>query len=248
MLNPKHSLVLLLIVVSCYILQGCSPIYYQPNTHNVPLFYQKGEGSAALHLSNKQSEIQAAYAISNHAYGLLNTQFVNHPNDSDGDGGKGNILDLGAGYFTLFPSGVLLEAGGFVGGGNLENHFPSTQTSSSRGNIQASISKAGIQSSLGLRGRYLEGALSIRFTHLQYSSISGDLVFDKKDQVTELRNNASQWLMEPALTFRAGIDPVKFQLQFGGSNNLTDVSFRQRTKYLSIGLIVRINRKSNPLK
>ena len=42
---------------------SCSPIYYTPNTQNVPLISQKGETNLTLSGNANQIEFQGAYGI-----------------------------------------------------------------------------------------------------------------------------------------------------------------------------------------
>ena len=83
-----------------------------------------------------------------------------------------------------------------------ENHLPSTSVDypNTKGNISANMFRIGIQPNFGYKSKYFTAALSARIANLSYSKIEGDLIFDKVDQVSYLKDNASQFLLEPALT------------------------------------------------
>jgi hypothetical protein len=64
-----------------------------------------------------------------------------------------------------------------------------------------------------------------------------DTLFDEVDQVAYLNGLETQFLLEPAITVRAGRDPIKVLAQLGGSRNLTTPDFRQIEKYLAVGVV-----------
>jgi len=94
----------------------------------------------------------------------------------------------------------------------------------------------GIQPSFGYKSRYFSAAVSSRFVNLNYSNIKGDLIFAEENQVDYLNANKSNFLIEPALTLRGGLDKIKLQVQIGSSINLSNDDFRQDNNYVTIGL------------
>ncbi|MBP7775520.1 MAG: hypothetical protein KA371_00145 [Acidobacteria bacterium] len=54
--------------------------------------------------------------------------------------------------------------------------------------------------------------------------------------MTYLNDNKSHFLLEPAVTLRAGGQKMRIQMQLVRSLNLTDSSFRQDDNLLSVGL------------
>ena len=69
-----------------------------------------------------------------------------------------------------------------------------------------------------------------------YSKVAGNLIYDGQSQLVYLKDNSSNFLVEPALTLRGGFDKVKLQLQYGYSLNLSKSDFRQDRTFLTIGL------------
>jgi hypothetical protein len=218
---------------------GCAPKYYAPNTHNVPLLTRARDFSGALAVGDSRGELQGAYAITERVAVMLNAAVFDQSDDADGDGGRGGILELGVGY--LAPRGERFQLGvfGLLGGGDVENHFPSTVASNpaTTGNLEASLARFGVQPALGYRSTYFEAAASARILRLRYSDVAGSLVFGGEDQVQLLRSQSSHTLLEPALTVRGGLETVKLQLQLGWSFNQGHSSFRQDEAYLTAGVV-----------
>ncbi len=226
---------------------ACSPIYYAPNTHNVPLLQEKGEGMVSLSAptgSGDGAELHGAYAISPNTGLMLNIASFNVQDDNSGNGGKGGLVELGVGYYRSLLERVVFETYGLLGGGDVENHFPSTVggNPSTTGKIESKFTRYGFQSALGFKLDKVDIAFSARITHLNYSDISGSLVFSGEDQVQYLTERRNHWLAEPALTIRLGNEPLKLQIQMVRSYNLTDSDFRQDEKETSLGLVYHFKR------
>jgi hypothetical protein len=139
------------------------------------------------------------------------------------------------------PLGERFQFGiyGLLGGGNVENHFPSTVASNpgTTGILEADLSRFGVQPIIGFHSRYVEAAASARLLGLRYSQVSGSLVFSGEDQVQLLRSQSGHTLLEPALTVRVGLETVKLQLQLGWSINKGHSNFRQDEGHLTAGVV-----------
>jgi len=72
--------------------------------------------------------------------------------------------------------------------------------------------------------------------NLSFTNVRGSLTFSDEDQVTYLQDNKNNFLIEPALTLRAGVEKIKLQLQLMKSFNLSNSDFKQDDVLLSIGL------------
>jgi hypothetical protein len=218
---------------------ACAPKYYSPNTHNAPLLSGRGDYSAAFAFGDGRGELQGAYAFSDAVAGMINAVRFELKDDDEGDGGEGGLLEVGLGYQRPLGEGFQLGVFGLAGGGNLENHFPSTRASNpgTTGILEAKLARFGVQSVLGYRSRYFEAAGSARLVGLRYSEVKGSLVFGGEDQVRALAASTSHTLVEPALTVRGGSSSLKLQLQLGFSRNLTDADWRQDKGYLSAGVV-----------
>lgn len=217
---------------------SCNPKFYSPNTQNVPLISEKEETNLTLSGNGNQVEFQGAYGVTrNIAIQANGGLFI--PSDLDnGNGGSGKFMELGAGYFQPVSEKWIFETYGLLGFGSFENHLPSTTNDQpqTNGDISANIFRIGIQPNFGYKSKHFSIALSSRFINLSYSNIKGDLVFDNERQVDYLQDHAANFLIEPALTLKGGLEKFKLQLQLGYSLNLSNSDFRQDNEFLTLGL------------
>jgi hypothetical protein len=224
-------------------LASCSPKYYTPNTQNVPLISEKGETNLTLSGNGNQVEFQGAYGIANNISITANGGlFI--PSDLDnGNGGSGNFVEVGAGYFTPLNENWIFETYGIVGFGSFENHLPSTlnENPQTNGDISANIMRIGVQPNFGYKSKYFSAGVSSRIVNLSYSNIEGDLNFEGANQQDYLQDNSSNFLIEPAITIRGGTEKFKLQLQYGYSINLSESNFRQDNSSLTVGLNFNFN-------
>lgn len=218
---------------------GCNPIYYTPNSHNVPLLSQAGEATLTAAGNPDQVEFQGAYAINDHFALQAQGGLFIPADDDNGNGGSGKFLEIGAGYLHPIRSNWVFEGYGLLGFGGVENHFRYDSpgpTTPIVGDLTASILRWGIQPNFGYKSRHFSAAVSTRLVNLLYRNIEGDLVFENVGQVPFLEENNSYFLFEPALTLRGGFQKVKLQLQLGVSYNITDPEFFQEDNFLTFGL------------
>jgi len=217
---------------------GCSPKYYVPNTHNVPLLQQKGESAVSFAAGAWRAELQGAYAVTSNVGLMLNAASFHPEDDEEGDGGKGQLFEAGLGYYRGLSKRTVFEAYGLLGVGDVENHFPSTlaDNPSTTGKIESKLFRYGIQSALGFRSKYFDVSASARISGLNYFNISGSLVFSGEDQVEYLQRENIHLLVEPAVTLRTGYDFLKLQVQLGNTFNLSNSDFRQDEGHFTIGI------------
>lgn len=217
---------------------SCNPKFYTPNTQNVPLISEKGETNLTLTGNGNQIEFQGAYGIGENVAIQANGGLFIPADQENGNGGGGKFIEIGTGYFKPITEHWIFEAYGLIGVGGFENHLPSTVNDNpqTKGDISANIFRVGIQPNFGYKSKYFSAALSSRFLNLMYNNIEGDLIFAGENQPKYLNDNASHFLIEPAITLRGGVEKVKLQLQFGLSLNLTNSDFKQDDSFMTIGL------------
>ena len=216
---------------------SCSPLFYSPNTQNVPLISQKGDNTLNVSGNGNQVELQGAYGITESIAIQANGGLYIPRNEDNGNGGSGKFLEIGAGYFTPIADNFVFETYGIIGVGSMENHFPTTQgDTGSKGDISANVMRIGIQPNFGYKSKHFEAALSSRIVNLTYNNIKGDLNFNGENQIIFLNDNKSNFLIEPAITLRAGLERVKLQVQYGYSYNLSNSDFKQDNSFLTLGL------------
>lgn len=224
----------------CLAIVGCNPIYYSPNTQNVLIAPSAGDLMASAAYDGNRAELQASYAVTD-AIALQVNGGLYEPDDLDnGDGGSGQFLEVGAGYFAPIGNAFSWEVVALLGVGSFENHFPSTLDANpgTTGEISADLIRFGIQPAIGYRSRYFDAAVSSRILRMSFREVDGSLVYGGEDQVALLNEGLGYLLFEPAVTIRAGLERVKLQVQAGRSFNLTDDDFRQDESMASVGFVV----------
>lgn len=225
-------------ILGAIILTGCSPKFYTPNTQNVPLISEQGEVSLTLSGNANQAEFQGAFGVIN-GFAIKANGGLFIPSDLDnGDGGSGKFVEIGGGYFKPINENFVFETYGIIGLGAVENHFPSTVADNplTKGNVSANILRYGIQPNFGYKSKYFNAAISSRFVMLNYSKIKGDLIFDERSQADYLKENDLNFLIEPAITIKGGLERIKLQLQYGYSLNATNNNFKQDNSFFTVGL------------
>lgn len=229
------NLILLLI---CATVIGCGPVYYVPNTQNVPVMKNKGQTNLSIGLNTSEStdgfEFQGAYGLTDKFAIQLNTDWVNSSDETSN--GSGHLVEFGTGYYKNLSEHFVFETYGLLGFGSLkyEDNYDSPQE------ISAKFIRIGLQPSISYSRKYFIASLSGRIANLNYNSVSGNYY-----DVDYLKANNSFWLIEPALTLQAGTENIKLQLQFQISENLTYPNFVQDYSVISLGLKVSLDPKKN---
>lgn len=225
---------------------SCSPTYYMPNTHNVPLFIQKDEVVIAAAGNDKQIELQAAYAMKNDIGIQVNTGAFFGENA--GDNGTGGFGEIGVGVYKPLQYNLIFETYALAGIGRLRNNFPGTIHTypGTTGEISSTIMRIGMQPSIGLKYNNFSVSFSTRFAYLGYFGVDGSLIYDDVDQVRYLKDNNAHFIIDPALTLKGGLKNIQLTLQLGSSANIFKPNFRQDSSYMSFGLCYRwLNKTSN---
>src|SRR5690625_6890154 len=87
---------------------------------------------------------------------------------------------------------------------------------------------------------YSSVGISSRLVHVAYRDIKGALIFEGIDQIQYLKDHRSNFMIEPALTLRAGIEKAKLQFQVGKSFNVSNSDFRQDDLLMTVGLFFKL--------
>lgn len=237
----KNTLLLFSYVTIIALFTSCSPKFYSPNTHNVPLISQKGDVHITVSGNADQVELQGAAGVSDAFSVILNGGLFIPKNEDNGNGGSGKFIEAGPGFFLPVASDFVFETYGLIGIGSFENHMPgSTGETNTKGDISARLTRLGVQPNFGYKSEYFTIGISSRFVHVGYSDIKGDLIFEERDQIQYLKDHGSNFMIEPALTLRGGIDKAKFQFQIGKSFNISNPDFRQDDILMTVGLFFKL--------
>lgn len=224
------------------VIYSCTPTFYMPDTQNVPLLTAKKQTNITGAGNGDMINLQVAHAVGDNFGVMLNGALVPDKIDENGNGGKGNFLELGGGYFTPIADNFQFEVYGLAGFGSMRNVNTSSVSSNpgTTGVFESNITRVSVQPAVGYVSKYFSAAVSGRLGSLNYMNPKGSLVWEGEEQVAKISNKSNYLLFEPALTLRAGLPGVKLQYQLIGSLNLTDRDFPQQTTTSSIGLVISL--------
>lgn len=260
-MNTRNWIVnryLFLTIISALLLfNSCSypHMYHSPNMMTVPLFNDKGQVSlmpaGSFGTVNPSFELQAAFALPAHIGlgGNLMTGGKDHSGDTYDDLSKYSYFEGFGGFYTSFKTIGVFEIYAGYGGGSGQHTFAYNEWDwGSGGWVQdgtadMKFSKIFIQPDVGIRMKTIEAAFSLRLSNITFDEInfSSDVVY-RRDELLLLRSNNTSWLIEPGFTFRAGHDPVKFQVQgvFSANPSNPDLSFERFR--LNLGINVKFGK------
>ena len=234
---PKFSIKNVKFLFAGLLFSSCGSVYYAPNTHNVPLFQEKGDAKISAGISagedvERAFELQSAYAITDHVGIMANLYRVKQ------DDNRGTLFELGAGYFQPLEKHLVIEGYGGISYAQVIN-------SNSAYTEYTDFTRYFIQPALGYSRNAFEVALSTRFAVLNYHRIEDPdvVVVSSSPELAHLMSNNVQFLFEPALTVRVGWKYVKLQGQFGFSKNLSDDYFDMDNLNLNVGLYFSLSNR-----
>ena len=222
----------LLLVCAVVVISGCSPIYYAPNTLNVPMIREKGQVVVSAHRGDHGSfNFQGAYSPKQN-WAVTADGFWAEEGTSSSIKGSGHMINGGAGYYRPLNSHFMWDTYGILGFGSVENSF-------SQRDVSSSFVRYGVQPSIGFQSKYFDAFVATRIVGLGYFHTTGSEAIE----VQYLKDTRTQFLLEPAVTIRGGYDFVKAQFQLGHSHNMTNSNFKQDEDIVSLGVVFTIKRK-----
>lgn len=140
---------------------SCSPKYYVPTSHNVPLISQKNEFTSTFLLHSSGFEINSTYGLTKFM-AIKGSAGLYREERDNGHGGSGKFLELGIGYYGNDSALFIYEIYGIGELGTVENHFPALYHNYHQtGDIFAKFIRYGIQPNIGLKIKYFETAFSM---------------------------------------------------------------------------------------
>ena len=214
------------------LLSGCSPIYYAPNTLNVPMIRAKGEGAVSGHIGDHGSlNFQGAYSPKQN-WAVVADGFWASEGSAGTIDGRGHLITGGAGYYRPLSTHFMWDTYGILGSAASRILLHSAT-------FGRDFVRYGVQPSAGYQSKYFDAAVASRFVGLAYFHTNGSDPLE----VQYLQNAGTQFLFEPALTLRGGYDFLKVQAQLGYSYNLTNSNFKQDEEILSIGVVYTFRRR-----
>lgn len=233
------------------LLDGCSPCYYSPSAHNVPLFKEQGDarlsGSFKLSPRSIGADVQMGVAITDYL-GIVAgySYFTGSPsllkNYDYPVNFKNHMGEIGLGYYRPLTDKFIFEIYSGYGYNRINNQFNKKDC---RGNSTLKSSRYYIQPAIGLSTRNVELILSGRFRVVSYADIqfSGSLDKRVRTKYVELNNNPTDYFVEPAFTMRLGGGNVKFQFQIGFAVECSRSILEYDPLNVNFGLIFSFNGK-----
>ena len=207
-----------------FIFTSCVTLY-KPNAVYSPLLKERGEfnTSASIGLSGcGLFNLQAAYAISNHAGVMVDGMYHNrHSSISDSSIEKLNMFfgEAGVGYFTTFgiEKNLLFQCYGGCGYGITKDKIDNSNNPNPE--VNAKFCNIFIQPGLAYTNKYFEVALDLRANYVRLFNIHAYLYDKFEFWNTDFQYYSNATLdflnLEPAVTLKAGGEKLKGVLQLG---------------------------------
>ena len=218
---------------------GACKAVYAPNIVSTPLLRERGELRATVDVRN----LQLAYALTRHLGVMANGYHRSDANDPKPDEekqvGRGDLVELGVGWFTPLPAvheWLQLEVYGGLGLGQVRHEL--TPAGGTTRHFEAQGTRAFLMPTLGVTRTYFDVALSARVVSVRYSDIEtrnytpDQLAGDRVDGLDE----RTWFFLEPCVTLRVGYKWVKLQVQVGKSFKLNDAELNHDSGMTTIGL------------
>jgi len=252
-----RNLILLLLSV---ILSGCSGYYYTASPHFLPNNSEKGD----IKLNVSANFMQAGYAFSGH-FSVFSTGYYRYQARQSFEtlGGKENSgddihadesyeINLGGSYFYK-KNKLQFEVLFGAGFGNLEfDHTIDYYYNDYKFNMDCKKYNIFIQPNIGLRfNKKLDLSISTRISQQNFYNIKTDVVWgdyngeEISDDYFIGKTQASLYYIEPALTFRAGLEKFKVQVQMVPVFSLNETYIRYREFGINLSLYINLNAFGN---
>jgi hypothetical protein len=229
------------VVMVCmgFLLPSCA--VYSPNTLNTPNLKEKGDLHVGGHVGNGLNG-QAAYAVTDHIGVMANYMHLKSKAESetsDDREGTGKLFETGLGYFIRCGESNVSEFYSGYGLGNVS--ITKTSPQNVIKTLKVNGSKFFIQPGWVYSKRFFEVGLNarmsfVKFSNLQTTYTKDDLQIDDFEDIT-----TPTWIfLEPAVTIRAGLEKIKFQLQIGHSFKLNDKNLGYEAGLFSAGIVAKL--------
>ena len=256
----KNSFFIVILLAFISLLQSsCGIQVYAPTTAQTPLFREKGETMASIHLGDGNEldhsfQIQGASAIDSHMaiFGSFYTAKGGFKHSNNSNTGKGSQLEIGWGYFNTLGNRISFEAYGGAGYGKATNTFQQNYegedgTHQHQSTIQNDFVKPFLQGNIGYRSPLFDAVVNMRIGYLiigglnETPSIDSGYVAIPNEDVIKIKSSPNSVLLEPGITFRAGYEPFKIQIHLGLSFNSNGDHYPQERFVSSIGFVGMLN-------
>ncbi len=210
---------------------SCTPKYYFPTMHNVPLITERNEIQAGGYFTFTDASANLAGSPLKHLGLQVNMNKIISMAFGRGVTSVQSLSEAGIGFYTMVHKEFVIESYLVSAIGNSKNaisaYYDDNNTYIPGSSISTSFRKNGAQLNFGFK--YPTGIIGIglKITQLNFYNIQGALTYGGQNQFEYLSENNKLWLLEPAFTYRIGGEHVQFNVQCSTSKNLTKADFRQ---------------------
>jgi hypothetical protein len=219
-------------------LTSCSPTFYRPVVHNIPVLEKKGDqyitasyssASSGLYGATDGGELQYSRAVSDNWAVQTNLSFYNSPKRNERvdntplNFSQGYNLEAAVGYYNSTHPVQSYQVWGGVATASANNLFSKTYGPAGSRNLGSGIFKLFIEPAFMLRSKNFDGAFSTKITMSNYSNpvyLGFDPLLDAN--LKELVGTNPHLTEDFILTFRLGSENIKLQFQLGTSVNLNN--------------------------
>ncbi|MCB0496230.1 MAG: hypothetical protein KDC79_08840 [Cyclobacteriaceae bacterium] len=207
---------------------SCSPIYYAPSAHNVPIFTEKNQGNFSIGSSVLISseaydspaalglEGQTAYSFSNHFAAQANFMLLRGESFYKGLINKNNYMEVAIGYFLPIGQNFVFEVYSGVGNGFVKNNIGDSTAYI----IKTQFSKPYLQPSIGFHKKHFFTSIDFRIGHLNYHNTDHNIPISNLDEFYINVLNDKYWLVEPCLSLGMNLKKVQLKWQWYMSYNM----------------------------
>jgi hypothetical protein len=236
--------------MTIFLLYACAPVYV-PNARNVPMLTKRGEVFASGSMGSAGTNVQVAVAVTDHFAIAASGHYANNSIKREWRYREHRAAEIGLGYFQKKGKsnfeifGGVAQGNGYARDSTFEFFFAASVPKITSGDYTRFF----IQPAFGLSGRFVEGALTSRFSALAFSSLNYSL-----NNVSEPISKRPRLFFEPAFTFRAypGGNNMFISYQVGaaifldGRNDNDDDPFFEFSPFqTSIGIGIRFGKKTD---
>lgn len=233
----------ILLFVSACLFTSCSPIFYQPNSLNIPLISEEEEHRFSANYITSEAngfELQYAGTIGPSMALMLNGMYVSKPEGSEYSG-YGNLLEGGLGFYQ--PMGKHWSFNLFGGGGLGRAELRSKNFNQTMFGYQRYFA----QPSIGIRKKRFEAGFALRVCGLVFNIENMSLTNQEARAALIEFSRKTVLLVEPGIVFRYGFENVKLQLAINDVRWLNKIEFTSDFRQYfqtsaSIGIIIRFGR------
>jgi hypothetical protein len=221
-------------------LSSCTTTLYKSNAVNTPLFHEEKQ----TRISAGPGNVQAAYAITDHV-GIMGNIFW-EKYEKDNKDNSGNLIEVGAGYFTPILPDMIFETYGGIGLGKIsfDETLNAGQNNTRKRNYDVNGMRWFIQPGIGYANPYFEAAFTPRFSFVSFSNFSSSGYTAEEIEKENLDKNTienTMWMfVEPAITLRGGYKWIKLQAQYGVTLKANGADLNHGDDFFNISLIADI--------